>query len=212
MVVTSPQGAIRQAAPVVAAIAITVDGKTVFANTTDVAVGDLPRRNSPSHQSGPVPTGNNIETVIRASTATVATAPLPSVSVVIAPPPKISTSIISGAPALLSRSVPVPRPPPSSQAKFSVSPLPTTPTSSSVVAPPPPPTSKSTSSVVVVPTPPSSAAIPPSTVQIVSTTEISTTVKSSASDLSPTMTKTAPVAAEFTKARSAVLVFAKDSA
>ena len=115
---TSPQRAIRQAAPVVAAIAITVDGKTIFANITNVTVGDLPWRISPSHQSRPVPTGSNIGTVIRAFTATVATAPRPSVSVVIASPPKISTSIVSGAPALLSRSVPVPRPPPSSQAKF----------------------------------------------------------------------------------------------
>jgi hypothetical protein len=66
--------------------------------------------------------------------------------------------------------------------------------------------------VVVVPTAPSSAAIPPLTVQIVSTTDISTTVKSSASVFSPTMTKAAPVAAEFTKAKSAVLDFARDSA
>ena len=161
---------------------------------------------------GPVPVGSNIGTVIRASTATVATAPHLSVSVVIAPPPKISTSIISGAPALSSSSVPAPRPPPSFQVKFSVVSLPTTPPGSSVVASPPPPTSKSTSSVVIVRTAPCSAAISPLTVQIVSTTDISTTVKSSASVLSPTMTKAAPVAVEFTKARSAVLVFARDSA
>jgi hypothetical protein len=184
-VVTNPQAAIRQAAPVVAAIPITVDGKTIFANTTGVDVGGPPNRNSPPRQSDPVPAGTNIGTVIRASTEPVATVPLPSVSEVVAPPPRISTSVVS---------------------------LPPTPSSSSIVAPPPLPSSKSRSSVVIVPTVSTSAAIPPPTVPIVSTTALSTTVKSSVPVLSPTATNAAPVAAGSTTVRSTVLVFARDSA
>jgi hypothetical protein len=51
MVGTLTQAAIRQAAPVVPPIPVTVDGKIIFSNTTGVDVGGPPWRNSPSRYS-----------------------------------------------------------------------------------------------------------------------------------------------------------------
>jgi hypothetical protein len=210
--VTNPQAAIRQAAPVVAPIPITVDGKTIFANTTGVDVGGPPFRNSPPQQSDPVPLGSNIGSVVRVSTAPAVTLSLPSSSVVVAAPPRITTSVISVVPLPSSSSAAASPTPPTSQSILSLVPLPPTPSSSPIIAPPPSSSSKSSSSVVIISTASASTAIPPLSTPVVFTAGLSTTVKLSVPASTSTATKAAPVAAGSTTVKSTVLVLARDSA
>ncbi|KAN0102256.1 hypothetical protein V8E51_012766 [Hyaloscypha variabilis] len=180
---TASQTAIRQAAPIIAPIAVEVDGKIILSNTTGVDIGGPPWRNSPPQQSDPAPARTDIGTVVRASIATLVTVPHP-ISVAVTPSPIISTSVVSVVPPQSSSSTTALPP---LQTVPSVIPVPAISSSSISVA------TILSSSFVVAPPPSQSSAV------LIHPSVSSTII-------------TSPISTGPTTIKSTILVFARDTA
>jgi len=212
---TISQTAIRQAAPIVAPVPVEVDGKIIFSNTTGVDIGGPPWRNSPPQQSDPVPAKTDVGTIFRGSIASIATVPYSSISVVVASPPKISTSVVTVVPLPLSSSLVAPPPPPSSKETPSLVSVVHISSSSSLLPPLP---VQTISPAVPVPKI-SSTLLPVATILsssfIIAPPPLPSSVSSSAILVHPSVSTTiiaAPVSTGLTTVKSTILVFARDNA